>query len=62
MIEKSPVFLRDDQQKLEEYLKQYVKYGKGMDILYEIESGKIKPSKKLVDYVSGMFSGKEEYR
>ena len=33
-----------------------------MDILYEIESGKIQPSKKLVDYVSGMFEGKEEYR
>lgn len=62
IIEHSPVFLRDDQQKLEEYLQKYVKYGKGMDILYEIESGKIKPSKKLVDYVSSMFEGKEEYR
>lgn len=62
IIDSSPVFLRDDQGKLEEYLKKYVKYGKGMDILYEIESGKIKPSKKLVDYVSGMFEGKEEYR
>lgn len=62
IIEQSPMFLRDDQDKLEAYLKKYVKYGKGMDILYEIESGKIKPSKKLVDYVSGMFEGKEEYR
>jgi len=62
LIERSPLFLRDDQEKLEEYLKKYVKYGKGMDILYEIESGKIRPSKKLVDYVSGMFEGKEEYR
>jgi DUF2075 family protein len=62
IIEGSPVFLRDDQEKLEEYLKKYVKYGNGMDILYEIESGKIKPSKKLVDYVAGMFDGKEEYR
>jgi len=62
VIERSPVFLRNDQEKLEEYLKKYVKYGKGMDILYEIETGKIKPSKKLVDYVAGMFEGKEEYR
>jgi DUF2075 family protein len=62
ILERSPVFLRDDQTKLEDFLKKYVKYGKGMDILYEIESGKIKPSKKLVDYVSGMFEGKEEYR
>ena len=62
IIERSPVFLRDDQEKLEEYLKKYVKYGKGMDILYEIESGKIKPSKKLIDYVGRMFEGKEEYR
>jgi len=62
LVERSPLFLRDDQRKLEEFLKKYVKHGKGMDILYEIESGKIKPSKKLVDYVSGMFEGKEEYR
>ncbi len=62
ILEKSPIFLRDDQQMLEDYLKKYVKYGKGMDILYEIESGKIKPSKKLVDYVGSMFEGKEEYR
>jgi DUF2075 family protein len=62
LVERSPLFLRDDQQKLEDFLKKYVKYGKGMDILYEIESGKIKPSKKLVDYVSGMFEDKEEYR
>ena len=62
LIESSPLFLRNDQSKLEDYLRKYVKHGKGMDILYEIESGKIKPSKKLVDYVSGMFEGKEEYR
>lgn len=62
LIEISPLFLRNDQSKLEDYLRKYVKHGKGMDILYEIESGKIKPSKKLVDYVSGMFEGKEEYR
>lgn len=62
IIERSPIFLRDDQGKLEEYLRKYVKYGKGIDILYEIESGKIKPSKKLVDYVASMFEGKKEYR
>lgn len=61
ILEQSPVFLRDDQEKLEAYLNKYVKYGKGMDILYEIESGRIKPSKKLVEHVSGMFEGKDEY-
>jgi len=62
IVEHSPLFLRDDQEKLESYLQKYVKYGKGMDLLYEIESGKIKPSKKLVDYVASMFEGREEYR
>lgn len=62
IINQSPIFLQDDQEKLEDYLRKYVKHGNGMDILYEIESGKIKPSKKLVDYVAGMFDGKEEYR
>jgi DUF2075 family protein len=57
----SPIYFRDDQSKLEDYLAKYVKYGKGMDILYEINNGKIRPSKKLIDHVSSMFDGNQNY-
>ncbi|HJN62962.1 MAG TPA: DUF2075 domain-containing protein [Candidatus Paceibacterota bacterium] len=61
ILQTSPVYFRDDQAKLEEFLKKYVKYGKGSDILYEINSGNIRPSKKLIDHVASMFDGNQNY-
>lgn len=60
-IEDSPIYFKDDSQKLENFLASHVKYGHGMDILYEIEQGKIRPSKKLIDHVSQMFKGNQEF-
>lgn len=61
IVRQSPIYFRDDQSKLEDFLAKYVKHGKGMEILYEIVNGKIKPSKKLIDHVSGMFEGNSNY-
>ncbi|MCA9348664.1 DUF2075 domain-containing protein [Candidatus Saccharibacteria bacterium] len=61
VIEQSPIYFRDDQEKLESFLAKFVKYGKGTEILYQIESGKVKPSKKLIDHVSGLFEGNQEF-
>lgn len=61
IVEKSPIYFRDDQEKLEQFLAKYVKGGKGMDILYELNNGKIRPSKKLIDHVASMFAGNQNY-
>lgn len=61
IINESPLFLRDDQTSLEQYIAEHVGSGNGMDTIDLIESGKIKPSKKLVDYVSSIMSGNQEY-
>lgn len=61
VIEKSPVYFRNDQSKLEDFISKYVKHGKGTDIIYEINNGKIRPSKKLIDHVSSMFAGNQNY-
>jgi len=61
IINKSPIYFRDDQEKLELFLTKYVKGGEGMDILYELNEGKIRPSKKLIDHVSSMFDGNQNY-
>lgn len=61
VISKSPIYFRDDQDKLQDFISKYVKYGKGMDILYEINNGRIRPSKKLIDHVASMFSGNQNY-
>lgn len=57
----SPIYFQEDCQKLADFLKQHVGQGKGMGILYEIESGKIRPSKKLIEHVSKMFKGNQEF-
>lgn len=61
VIGQSPIFFRDDQSKLEAYFATYVKNGNGMHVIDEIETGKIKPSKRLVDYVSSIMHGNKEY-
>lgn len=60
-IQDSPIYFKDDHEKLENFIKRYVGKGKGMDILYEIENGKIRPSKKLTDHVHSLFKGNKEF-
>lgn len=61
IVADAPIYFRDDQEKLENFLLKYVSKGKGADILYQIESGKIKPTKKLIDHVSELFKGNQDY-
>lgn len=61
IIEDTPIFFSEDAGKLEAFIHKYVGKGNGLDILYQIENGRIKPSKKFVEYVSDMFDGNEVY-
>jgi len=61
IINITPMFLRHDTEKLQTFIKEHVGSGKGMDILYKIENGEIKPSKKLIDYVASLFQGNNEF-
>ncbi len=61
VISDSPLYFKDDHEKLESFIKQHVGFGNGKDILYEIEKGNIRPSKKLIDHVSGLFRGNKEF-
>lgn len=60
-MDKAPVFLRPDALKLQAFLKKFVKHGDKGDILYAIESGKIRPSKALVDNLASMLEGNQEF-
>lgn len=60
-IEKAPVFLRPDVLKLQSFIKKFVKYGDGGEILYDIDNGKIRPSKALADSLSSMLEGNQEF-
>lgn len=61
IVKDTPLYFQDDQVQLEEFIRTYVGKGKGEDILYQIENGKIRPSKKLIDHVTGLFEGNQEF-
>ncbi len=61
LVKDTPIYFKDDYEKLQKFLNKHVRYGSGEEILYEIEKGKIRPSKKLIDYVTGMFEGNSEF-
>lgn len=54
-LQEAPLYFRKDHAKLEAFISTHVGHGKGMDILYAIENGKIRPSVKLIDAVGSLF-------
>lgn len=62
-LQKAPVFLEGDseKEKLQEFIKRFVKYGDKTKIIYRIDSGKIKPSKSLADSLAKMLKGNQEF-
>ncbi|WP_200889529.1 DUF2075 domain-containing protein [Cohnella kolymensis] len=60
-IDEAPLFFSDDSMKLQEFLRRHVGKGSGMHLMYQIENGKIRPSKKLIDHVDSLFKGNSSF-
>ncbi|MNM03340.1 RecBCD enzyme subunit RecD [compost metagenome] len=60
-IRKAPLFMAEDTQKLQEFLHKHIGNGNGVNLLYLIENGRIRPSKKLIDHIDGLFQGNSEF-
>jgi len=60
-IDNAPVFGMGDVIKLRDFIKQYITYGDNKELLYKIENGKIRPSKRLQDVLTNMLVGNEEF-
>lgn len=60
-IEQAPLFRKGDATKLTDFIKKYIKYGDNKEILYNIEFGKIRPSKRLQDTLRSMLEGNKEF-
>ncbi len=56
-IEEAPLFCRNDAEKLQRFIKQYIKKGDNKQTLFYIEDGKIRPSKSLQDSLTAMLMG-----
>jgi uncharacterized protein len=60
-IKKAPVFLKNDKNKLKEFIKKHVKYGDKKNTMFRIDEGKIKPSKSLADSLASMLKGNDNF-
>ena len=60
---KAPLFLKGESEtkKLRSFIKRHVKKGDPGQILFELEHGKIRPSKALADSLTGLMKGNQEF-
>lgn len=59
--DQAPLFGHCDVIKLRDFIKKYIEDGDDGDILYEIDNGKIRPSKMLQDSLRNMLKGNKEF-
>lgn len=60
-LEEAPVFAKGDVAALREFIKRNIKLGDNREVLYEIDHGKIKPSKSLQNSIKSMLNGNREF-
>ena len=57
----APAFTMGQVNALRTFIKSFVKYGDNKELLYEVDHGKIRPSKSLQDAISSMLKGNQEF-
>lgn len=57
----APMYLKQDAMKLRNFIQRYVKHSDHGEILFQIENGKIRPSKVLQDSLVSMIEGNQEF-
>ena len=60
-LQDAPVFTKGQNAKLREYIKKSIVKGDNKQILYQVENGKIRPSKSLQNSIGKMLKGNPEF-
>lgn len=60
-VEDAPIFGRGEVYKLREFIKKSVKTGDNKEVLYDIDNGRIRPSKSLQNTINSMLKGNQEF-
>lgn len=60
-IDEAPVFLRGDHVKLQEFIKNFVKYWDNKQTMYRIDRGEVRPSKALADSMVWLIKWNQEF-
>lgn len=61
IVELAPLYIKNEEMKLRDFIKKYVTKAPKRDILYVIDNGRIRPSKALQDALGSMLTGNEEF-
>jgi uncharacterized protein len=59
--DQAPVFIREDVERLAEFIKTHVRQGDRNKILYRIANGRLRPSKNLADHLASLLRGNREF-
>lgn len=60
-LEDAPAFTKKQKNELRDYIKQSIVKGDNKEVLYYVDSGKIRPSKSLQDSIAKMVAGNPEF-
>lgn len=60
-LEDAPAFTRGEVTKLRDFIKKNIRTGDNKELIYKIDSGRIKPSKSLQDSIAKMLKGNREF-
>ena len=61
VIELAPLYIKNEGNKLRNFIQRYVTKGPKRNLLYVIDNGRIRPSKALQDALGSMLKGNEEF-
>ena len=61
VLEDSPMFTASEVDRLERYLKERLSGGRGLEVLPRIETDTYRPSRQLMDHVSEVIAGRNEF-
>jgi uncharacterized protein len=59
--DQAPVFIREDVERLAEFIKTHVRHGDRNKVLYRIANGRLRPSKNLADHLASLLRGNREF-
>lgn len=59
--DQAPVFIRQDVERLAEFIRTHVRSGDRNKVLYRIANGRLKPSKNLADHLASLLRGNREF-
>ncbi|WP_397538240.1 DNA/RNA helicase domain-containing protein [Rummeliibacillus pycnus] len=60
-LNKAPVYTKGEIEKLRAFIKKYIRMGDEHKLIYQIDNGRIRPSKSLQDSLNSMLKGNEEF-